>query len=149
MRDSKQRPPCSEDVVPLLKEREGEATQSLRGCFLLKPENLVALGVIKGLGANQNLLDSANKPITYAKITTALTSQGEIAKGAQEAYFTLKANAPFAVMVAGVKVAPGETKMFQVVLDAQGKASLPIYPAVAGVKGTADFMIDIPQLLNN
>ncbi len=117
--------------------------------FLLKPENLVALGVIKGLGANQNLLDSANKPITYAKITTALTSQGEIAKGAQEAYFTLKANAPFAVMVAGVKVAPGETKMFQVVLDAQGKASLPIYPAVAGVKGTADFMIDIPQLLNN
>ncbi len=124
-------------------------TASANTTFLLTPENLVALGTIKGLAVNKNLLDSSNTPLTYAKITTVKTSAGATATGAQQAYFTLRRDAAFAVVVNGMTVQPGETKAFTLTLDNTGGAVVPIYPAASGVIGTGAFMIDIPQLVTN
>ena len=109
----------------------------------------MALGTIKGLAVNKNLLDSSNKPLTYAQITTVKTSAGATATGAQQAYFTLRRDAKFAVVVNGVTVQPGETKNFTLTLDNTGGAVLPIYPAVSGTTGDAAFIIDVPQLVSN
>ncbi len=117
--------------------------------FLLTPENLVTLGTIKGLGVNKVLKDKNDQPLTYAKITTVKTSAGATATGAQQAYFTLRRDAAFAVVVNNVTVQPGETKEFTLTLDNTGGAVLPIYPAVNDTTGDASFMIDIPQLIVN
>ena len=98
---------------------------------------------------NKNLLDSSNTPLTYAKITTVKTSAGATATGAQHAYFALRRDAAFAVVVNGITVQPGETKEFTLTLDNTGGAVLPIYPAVSGKTGNASFMIDVPQLIAN
>ncbi|MNO07403.1 hypothetical protein D3C81_2295780 [compost metagenome] len=52
-------------------------------------------------------------------------------------------------MFNGTKVSPGETKDVVIPLDATGTVSLPVWPADAGVKGMANYMIDIPQLVAN
>ena len=117
--------------------------------FSLSPQNLVRHDGISVLAISQSLLDSNDQPLGKISFKGALTSGGSQSRGPQAGYFTLRRDSAFAVMFNGTKVAPGETKDVVIPLDGTGSVTLPVWPADAGVKGRASYMIDIPQLVAN
>ncbi|MNY62211.1 hypothetical protein D3C86_1989920 [compost metagenome] len=98
---------------------------------------------------SQSLLDINDKPLGQISFKGALTDGGSQSRGPQAGYFTLRSDSAFAVMFNGTKVAPGETKDVVIPLDSTGSVTLPVWPADAGVKGKASYMLDIPQLIAN
>lgn len=117
--------------------------------FSLSQQNLVRHDGVNVLAIAQSLLDKNDKPLGVISFKGALTDGGSQSRGPQAGYFTLRRDSAFSVMFNGTRVSPGETKDVVIPLDGTGAVSLPVWPADAGVTGTASYMIDIPQLVTN
>ncbi|MHA0346757.1 hypothetical protein ACXY88_23890, partial [Escherichia coli] len=72
--------------------------------------------------------------------------RGSIATGLQDAVLTVRKDAAFGVTVNGVSAMPGESKELQLDLGLGDSRSFPIFPAVSGLTGRSEFMINIEEL---
>ena len=109
------------------------------------PPNLVNLPAIESLPVNQNLLDANDEPIAKITASDLTIEDGTPIEGAQNLVFTLRSDAKFSVVVSGITVNPGETKTVTVNAKS-GTINVPIFPAVSGITGKANFIAEIPVL---
>lgn len=122
---------------------------TIKSSFLYLPPNLLRVGNLNTLAVNKQLQSSDGKPISFISTGVLRTSQGQLAAGPQQAFITLRSDAGIAVNLLQTTLMPGETKEVTITPDIHGEVMIPVYSASAGIKGTASFMIDIPQITSN
>jgi hypothetical protein len=115
--------------------------------FNYMPNDLINVGNIKTLAVNKVLMLPDNSPLTVIKSEPLRTQEGELARGNQKVDITLRTDADYPIVIAGVTIAPGETKAISINVDAHhGALNIPVYPAVSGVSGKAAFLIGLPLI---
>jgi hypothetical protein len=115
--------------------------------FNYMPNDLINVGNIKTLAVNKVLMLPDNSPLTVIKSEPLRTQEGELARGNQKVDITLRTDADYPIVIAGVTIAPGETKAISINVDAHhGALNIPVYPAVNGVSGKAAFLIGLPLI---
>jgi hypothetical protein len=120
-------------------------TTSKTVSFNYMPNDLINVGNIQTLAINKALRLPDNTPLTVITSAPLRTEEGEIARGDQQVDITLRSDADYSVVIAGVTIAPGETKSMTINVDAHnGALNIPVYPAEKGVSGKAAFLIGLP-----
>ncbi|HHQ5957230.1 TPA: Ig-like domain-containing protein [Enterobacter hormaechei subsp. hoffmannii] len=114
--------------------------------FNYLPNNLVRLENLKTLAVNASLKTSDNTPLAVLYASQLRKKDGSIATGLQDAVLTVRKDAAFGVTVNGVSAMPGESKELQLDLGLGDSRSFPIFPAVSGLTGRSEFMINIEEL---
>lgn len=89
---------------------------------------------------------SDNTPLAVLYASQLRKKDGSIATGLQDAVLTVRKDAAFGVTVNGVSAMPGESKELQLDLGLGDSRSFPIFPAVSGLTGRSEFMINIEEL---
>ncbi|VAE21529.1 Conjugative transfer protein 123 [Enterobacter hormaechei] len=114
--------------------------------FQYEPDNLIVLDRMKTLGSASALKTSDDKPLAFLKTTQLRSKDGSIITGRITGTLAVRKDSSFPITLAGVTVAPGETK--EVSLDmGQGEERLfAITPAVNGVSGSAIFSLIFEQI---
>ena len=114
--------------------------------FLYEPENLIVLDNMKTLGTTTALKTSDDQPFAYIRTSQLRSKEGAVITGQITGLLAVRKDSSFPITIAGVTVAPGETK--EVILDmGQGEEKLfPVTPAVNGVAGSSSFSITFPQI---
>jgi hypothetical protein len=113
--------------------------------FNYMPNDLINVGNIQTLAINKGLKLPDNTPLTVIKSAPLRTEEGELARGNQKVDVTLRSDADYSVVIAGVTIVPGETKSMTINVDAHdGALNIPVYPAENGVSGKAAFLIGLP-----
>lgn len=113
--------------------------------FSYQPPNLIKLSSINTLSANQSIKNNLNESITIVKTGPLRTSEGHIASGLQNVYFTLRSDANYDVIVEGQRVAAGQTIQLSVLPNEDGSLQIDIYPADLKT-GNASFLLDVPEI---
>jgi hypothetical protein len=116
--------------------------------FTYIPPNLERLGKMTTLAVNWNILDNNNRPMSSIKATLMRDNAGQLANGAQNMIFSLRADANFDVLVQGVLVKVGQT-VTMAVNAVNGTIDIPIYPAIKGLEGHAAFFAEFPVIEAN
>lgn len=114
--------------------------------FQYTPENWIKLENLNTLAVSKNLQN--RNGVALARITSSelRTDSGNLATGLQNALVTLRADAPYGIIIKNVVVLPGQTKSIQLDLgDFGGFLDVPIYPS-SNKSGIASFMLEIPGL---
>ncbi|WP_236449286.1 Ig-like domain-containing protein, partial [Escherichia coli] len=114
--------------------------------FNYLPNNLVRLENLKTLAVNASLKTSDNTALAVLYASQLRKKDGSIATGLQDAVLTVRKDAAFGVTVNGVSAMPGESKELQLDLGLGDSRSFPIFPAVSGLTGRSEFMINIEEL---
>lgn len=114
--------------------------------FLYVPPNLLQAGGVQTLAINRQINDTNDSPISAIHTGVLRAVDGTLASGPQTAYITLRSDAKFSAMIAGTVIAPGETKTVVLTPLVTGELVIPVYSNQAGDIGSADFMIDIPEI---
>ena len=113
--------------------------------FSYSPANMVEVSKAKTLPVAMALKTKDNQPVGIVRSSVLRTDSGSIAAGEQLLIFTLRSDSDFSVNFAGENFTAGETKEVTVDLGQTGELSEEITPLEA-MTGTADFMLEIPQL---
>lgn len=114
--------------------------------FSYLPNNLVRLENLKTMAVSAALKTSDDTPLAVLYASQLRKQDGAIATGLQDAVLTVRKDAAFGVTVNGVSAAPGESKNLQLDLGLGDSRSFPIFPAISGVTGVSEFMINIEEL---
>lgn len=114
--------------------------------FNYLPNNLVRMENLKTISVSTALKTSDNTPLAVLYASQLRKQDGSIATGVQDAVLTVRKDAAFGVTVNGVSAAPGESKTIQLDLGLGDGRSFPIFPAISGVSGTSEFMLNIEEL---
>ncbi|MCV5403075.1 hypothetical protein OFM88_26270, partial [Escherichia coli] len=101
---------------------------------------------LKTLAVNASLKTSDNTALAVLYASQLRKKDGSIATGLQDAVLTVRKDAAFGVTVNGVSAMPGESKELQLDLGLGDSRSFPIFPAVSGLTGRSEFMINIEEL---
>ncbi|VAE21531.1 Conjugative transfer protein 123 [Enterobacter hormaechei] len=114
--------------------------------FLYEPDNLIVLDRMQTLGTATALKTSDNQPLAFVRTSQLRSKDGSIITGQISGTLSVRKDSHFPVTIAGVTVAPGETK--EIVLDmGQGEDKLfPVTPGINGVSGSATFSINFAQI---
>lgn len=123
-------------------------TATFSKSFTYIPVDLVNIGDIQTFAVNKPLYTGDNKPITNIVTDVLRDESGSIAYGPQTIYVTLRSDAAFPIIVAGVTISQGETKEIVIdVTNTHGRLNVPVYPAISGIAGKAPFMVSMPVIL--
>ncbi|MGV7963849.1 Ig-like domain-containing protein [Photorhabdus tasmaniensis] len=114
--------------------------------FSYLPNNLVQLHNLRTLSVSSALKTSSNEPLAYLSTNVLRKTNGEIAKGIQNATLTVRKDAAFGIKFNGVQAAPGESADVSIDMGQGENLLMPIYPAESGKVGTSEFMIQIDEL---
>ena len=114
--------------------------------FSYMPNNLVQLHNLRTLAVRTALKTSSDEPLAYLSTNVLRKSNGEIARGTQNATLTVRKDADFGVQFNGVSAAPGESVEVNIDMGLGDNLLMPIFPAVSGKVGTSEFMIQIDEL---
>lgn len=99
------------------------------------------------LPVTASLKDSLGRDKTLLSSAAIKDSQGQLAKGMHNIDFSLDASAPYALVVDGTTVQPGQSVRFSKNLSLSSSAvTFSIKPAVAGVAGTATYSMSLPEI---
>lgn len=127
-------------------------TSSKSISFGYMPKGIITLDVQSTLPRYMNLKDGNDHPIArFVNKDPLTTESGMVATGTQDAYITNRKTSDFAIEIevdgTTSTVDPGVTKNFSLDLgETGGTFEIPVYPAVDDVEGTAQVMMDIPQI---
>lgn len=115
--------------------------------FQYTPDNWIKLEGLKTLPVKANLLFRNDRPVALVTSSELRTDSGNLATGLQSATVTIRVDAKYPVIIENTIFNPGDTKVIDFDLGTQGgKLNIPVYPAADGINGSADFMIEVPQL---
>lgn len=114
--------------------------------FKYVPENIISFGSVVTLTANEALLQPNDDPITKVTFEPMTVEGGQVASGVQDYFVTVSTRSNLTVEIDGVKVRPGQSKLFQVDLGEGGKPVMIPIKTHSGEVGSSDLMIEIPQL---
>lgn len=104
------------------------------------------LGQIK-IPAVTSTLKTSEKMITKIESPIVTDSLGRVAKGVHNVFVTVFPTASYPLIIQGVEIKPGETKTISVNLSNTGnRLSIPVYPAVGAVSGSADYRVTISDI---
>lgn len=115
--------------------------------FKYTPENWVRLEGLKTLSIAANIKFRDDKPVALVTSSELRTDSGNLATGLQNAIISLRSDAPYSIYIGDNLISAGETKDIKFDLgDTGGKLNIPVYPGSNVKDGSAEFMIEIPQL---
>ena len=114
--------------------------------FTYLPNNLVQLHNLKTLAVNSPLKTSAGVPLAYLQTSVLRKTNGEIARGVQQAMLTVRKDAKFGITFNGVSAAPGESVPVDIDMGQGNEMLIPIFPTESGRSGESQFMIEIAEL---
>jgi conjugal transfer mating pair stabilization protein TraN len=107
----------------------------------------LALEQVKTFAIAQELLNVTGEPVAVINTGVIKDDNGVSARGEHKVLFTLDPSSPYAVVVSGEMVMPGETKtIVKNLTESDHRLLLPIYPAVSGVHGVASYSLSIPTV---
>ncbi|EKL4397962.1 hypothetical protein JGA82_24215, partial [Salmonella enterica subsp. enterica serovar London] len=110
------------------------------------PNNLVQLHNLRTLSVSSPLKTTDGVPLAYLSTNVLRKTNGEIAKGVQNATLTVRKDAAFGIKFNGAQAAPGESVEVQIDMGQGDNLLLPVYPSENGKVGTSEFMIQIDEL---
>jgi len=108
--------------------------------------NLVQLHNLRTLSVSSPLKTTDGVPLAYLSTNVLRKTNGEIAKGVQNATLTVRKDAAFGIKFNGAQAAPGESVEVQIDMGQGDNLLLPVYPSENGKVGTSEFMIQIDEL---
>lgn len=115
--------------------------------FTYIPKNYLDVGVIPVIAVNKPIEDINGKVLTRVTSGVLRTSEAQLATGEQEVFFTLRGDSTISVIIQGVVIAPGETKIIFVDVTSTNSAlDVPVYPAINGEEGIVKFLLEIPVI---
>ncbi|EFC4473983.1 DUF4165 domain-containing protein [Escherichia coli] len=114
--------------------------------FSYLPNNLVQLHNLRTLSVSSPLKTTDGVPLAYLSTNVLRKTNGEIAKGVQNATLTVRKDAAFGIKFNGAQAAPGESVEVQIDMGQGDNLLLPVYPSENGKVGTSEFMIQIDEL---
>ncbi|EBG2148423.1 DUF4165 domain-containing protein [Salmonella enterica] len=115
--------------------------------FYYQPANMIVLDNLRTLATAVALKTSDGTPLAFIKTSLLRRQDGSIITGSLTGTLTVQKDAQFGVTVAGVTVAPGETKSLTLDLLNGVERIYPVTPAISGASGSAMFAIEFPQVL--
>lgn len=102
---------------------------------------------IKVFAIDESLKYRNGEPANVIDTGVITDNTGIPVRGPHSIVFTLDAGAAFPVVVKGNEVAPGESITLRENLSLVGsRLVLPVFPARAGIEGSAPFTIDLPEI---
>lgn len=113
--------------------------------FLYQPANMITLDRLRTLATAAALKTTDNQPLAFIRTSVLRRKDGSVITGQLNGTLSVRKDADFPVSVAGVTVAPGETKA--IIFD-MGQGEERIYsvtPGKSGVSGTSEFAVEFPQ----
>ncbi len=114
--------------------------------FSYLPNNLVQLHNLRTLAVKSALKTSDNVPLAYLSTNMLRKTNGEIAKGLQNATLSVRKDANFGIVFNGAEAAPGESVNVNIDMGMGDNLLMPVYPSENGKTGAAEFMIQIDEL---
>ena len=114
--------------------------------FTYSPPDLLNLGVLSTFAVTSALKLPDDQPLNMLVTDPLRTEEGYIARGEQAGVVTLRSDAEYPIMILGQIVNPGQTVEVKLQPESDGSLSVPIYPSVPGQSGSADFMLELPQI---
>lgn len=114
--------------------------------FLYQPANMITLDRMRTLATAVALKTSDNQPLAYIRTSILRRQDGSVITGELSGTLTVRKDAQFPLTIAGVTVAPGQTR--EIVFDmGQGEERIyPVTPGIPGVTGMSMFAVEFPQL---
>lgn len=114
--------------------------------FLYQPANMVSLDRLRTLATAVALKAPDNQPLAFIRTSVLRRKDGSVITGQLNGTLSVRKDADFPVTVAGVTVAPGETK--EIIFDlGQGEERIySVTPGKSGVSGTSEFVVEFPQI---
>jgi len=114
--------------------------------FSYLPNNLVQLHNLRTLAVKSALKTSTDVPLAYLSTNMLRKTNGEIARGLQNATLSVRKDASFGIAFNGAEAAPGEAVNVNIDAGQGDTLLLPIFPSENGKTGLAEFMIQIDEL---
>jgi hypothetical protein len=133
-------------ILNVTTEDEQNNAKVYSASFKYLPANLVQLQNLRTLAVNSPLKTSTDEPLAFMKTSVLRKEDGQIAKGQQTGTLTVRSDAAFPLTINGVTAAAGQTVNFSINLGKGDETLVPIYPAINGKTGTAQFILEFPQL---
>ncbi|ENL0206796.1 Ig-like domain-containing protein [Salmonella enterica] len=114
--------------------------------FLYQPANMVSLDRLRTLATAVALKSTNNQPLAFIRTSVLRHKDGSVITGQLNGTLSVRKDADFPITVAGVTVAPGETK--EIIFDlGQGEERIySVTPGKSGVSGTSEFAVEFPQI---
>lgn len=127
-----------------------KAALALGATLLFSPafaETVVVTPEVVTVPVSANLKDALGRDKTLLTTTAIKDSQGRLAKGMHNIDFSLADTAPYALIVDGNTVQPGQSIRFSKNLSLSASAvTFSVKPAVSGVVGTASYSMSLPEI---
>lgn len=127
-----------------------KAALALGATLLFSPafaETVVVTPEVVTVPVSANLKDALGRDKTLLTTAAIKDSQGKLAKGMHNIDFSLADTAPYALIVDGNTVQPGQSIRFSKNLSLSASAvTLSVKPAVSGVVGTASYSMSLPEI---
>ncbi|ENR9963995.1 Ig-like domain repeat protein [Salmonella enterica] len=114
--------------------------------FLYQPANMVSLDRLRTLATAVALKATDNQPLAFIRTSVLRRKDGSVITGQLNGTLSVRKDADFPITVAGVTVAPGETK--EIIFDlGQGEERIySVTPGKSDVSGTSEFAVEFPQI---
>lgn len=119
---------------------------SAQATFKYIPKNLIRLDNLQTLAVAQALKTSTGEPLALLVTNSLRKSDGALVTGIQKGVVAVRKDADFAISVNGTVIKPGDSANIDFNFGNSTGLSVPIYPAVSGESGSAEFYVEFPDL---